>query len=66
MTGVGAAVKHRGDSRGARDMEVVKENWSRANQVIVADLTGSGRPNIIVSAERDSREIRWWENRTAG
>ena len=43
-------------------MEIIKENWSRANQVVVADLTGNGRPDIIVAAERESREIRWWEN----
>ena len=57
-----AVFKHRGDPRGIWDMEVIKENWSRANQVVVADLTGNGRPDIIVAAERESREIRWWEN----
>ena len=57
-----AVFKHRGDPRCAWDMEIIKKNWSRANQVVVADLTGSGRPDIIVAAERESREIRWWEN----
>ena len=58
-----AVFKHRGDPRGVWDVELIKEDWPRANQVIVADLTGNGRPDIIVAAERDSKEIRWWENR---
>ena len=58
-----AVFKHRGDPRGEWDMEVIKEDWPRANQVIAADLTGNGRQDVIVAAERDSREIRWWENR---
>jgi len=33
-----------------------------ANQVIVADLDGDGRPDIIAGAERGSNELRWWRN----
>ena len=58
-----AVFKHRGDPRGVWDMELIKTNWPRANQVITADLTGDGRSDLIVAAERDNREIRWWENR---
>ncbi len=58
-----AVFKHRGDPLGVWDMELIKTNWPRANQVIVADLTGNGKPDLMVAAERDNQEIRWWENR---
>ena len=34
----------------------------RANQVIIADLDGDGRPDILAEAERGSNELRWWRN----
>lgn len=40
----------------------LKENWRSANQVIIADLNGDGRPDIAACAERGSVEFRWWEN----
>lgn len=43
-------------------MQVLKENWARANQVIVADLNKDGRPDIIAAAERGANEVRWWRN----
>ena len=57
-----ALFKHRGDPRGPWAMQVLKENWTRANQVIVCDLDGDGRPDIVASAERGSNEVRWWRN----
>ena len=54
--------KHDGDPKGPVTMQSLKENWIRANQVIVADLDGDGRLDIIASAERGSNEIRWWRN----
>jgi len=40
----------------------LKENWTGANQVIVADMNGDGRPDIIACAEKTSLELRWWKN----
>lgn len=57
--------KHSGDPRGEWTMQVLKDNWTRANQVIVADLDGDGRLDIIASAERGSNEVRWWRNEGA-
>ena len=57
-----ALFKHRGDPRGPWDKQILKEEWPRANQVIVADLTGNGRLDIIAGAERGSNEVRWWLN----
>lgn len=57
-----ALFKHRGDPRGHWDMQMLKENWIRANSVIVADLDNDGRLDIIASAEIGSNEVRWWRN----
>jgi hypothetical protein len=43
-------------------MHVLKEKWSMANQVIVADLNGDKRPDIAAVAERGANEFRWWTN----
>ncbi|MBX3012651.1 MAG: VCBS repeat-containing protein [Caldilineaceae bacterium] len=62
MTGRVALFKHRGDPRGPWDMQILKEGWLRADQVIIADLNGDGRLDIIAAAERGSNEVRWWRN----
>ncbi len=60
--GFGLAVfKHEGDPRGRWSVQVLKETWN-ANQVIVADLTGNGYLDVIVSALGDDAEVRWWRN----
>ena len=41
-------------------MHVVKENWRTVNQVLVADLDGDGRLDVIAVAERGANELRWW------
>lgn len=56
-----AAFKHDGDPRGTWDVQVIKEAWN-ANQVIVADLTGNGYLDVIVSALGEPGEVRWWRN----
>ena len=44
------------------DMQLLKDGWTNANQVIVADLTGDGHLDIVAAAERGSNEVRWWRN----
>lgn len=41
---------------------LLKDNWPRANQVIIADFNGDGRPDIVAAAERPILEVRWWKN----
>ena len=57
-----ALFKHQGDPRGTWEVQILKENWSKANQVFVADLDGDGLLDIVASAERGSNELRWWRN----
>ena len=54
--------EHPGDPRSLSHNQPVRENWVRANQVLVADLTGDGRLDILAQAERGSNELRWWRN----
>lgn len=54
--------ENRGDPRGPWRTHVLKDNWRSANQVIVADFNGDGRPDIAAVAERGSLEFRWWRN----
>lgn len=54
--------KHDGDPRGPWRNQVLKEDWMKANQVVVADLDGDGRLDILAEAERGSNEVRWWRN----
>ena len=61
-TGRVALFKHRGDPRGPWDMQLLKDGWISADQVIVADLNGDGRLDIVAAAERGSNELRWWRN----
>ena len=61
-TGRVALFKHQGDPRGPWTMQLLKDGWTRADQIIVADLNGNGRLDIVAAAERDSNELRWWRN----
>lgn len=61
-TGRVALFKHRGDPHGVWDMQLLKDGWTNASQVIVADLKGNGRLDIVAAAERGSNEVRWWRN----
>ncbi len=65
-TGRVALFKHRGDPRGPWDMQILKDGWTRANQVIAVDLDGDGRLDLVASAEQNSNEVRWWHNEGRG
>ena len=54
--------EHDGDPRGPWRKQVLKDHWVRANQVILTDLDGDGRLDILAEAERGSNELRWWKN----
>jgi len=58
-----ALFKHQGDPKGLWEMQMLKENWSKANQVFVVDIDGDGQLDIVASAERGSNELRWWHNK---
>ena len=40
----------------------IKQNWSNAVTVILADLDKDGRLDIVACAERGANELRWWRN----
>jgi len=42
---------------------VLKNNWKRANQVILFDADGDKRLDIAATAERGTNELRLWRNR---
>jgi VCBS repeat protein len=51
-----------GDPRKGWIRHILKENWRSANQVIIADMNGDNKPDIIACSERGSVELRWWRN----
>jgi len=57
--------KHDGDPRGSWRMQVLKSPWQKACQVLIADLDGDGRLDVLAEAERGSNELRWWRNEGA-
>jgi hypothetical protein len=60
--------ENHGDALGKWTMHVVKEKYFAANQVIVADLNGDGRPDLAATSDTGSSrvagalELRWWRN----
>jgi hypothetical protein len=34
--------------------------------VLIVDLDGDGRPDIVAAAERGTNEVRWWRNEGQG
>lgn len=55
-------IENTGDPKTGWKMHPIKEKWSNAVTVIVADLNKDGRLDIVASAERGSNELRWWKN----
>jgi len=51
-----------GDPRGAWTAHVIKENWTAANQVVIADFDGDGRPDIAAGSDKKSNQVFWWHN----
>jgi hypothetical protein len=54
--------ENHGDPMGPWTRHTLKNNWRSANQVIIADFNGDGRPDIAACAEHGSYELRWWRN----
>lgn len=40
----------------------LKPGWYRGNSVLVRDLNGDGRLDIVSCAEINQNELRWWRN----
>ena len=51
-----------GDPRRPWKQHSIKQRWSNAVTVIVADLDRDGRLDIVACAERGANELRWWRN----
>ena len=51
-----------GDPTSEWKMHSIKERWSNAVTVVLADLDKDGRLDIVACAERGANEIRWWRN----
>ena len=63
--------ENRGSGGGQWAMHVLRENFRQANQVIVADLNGDQRPDIVAACDGwwpapgrqiANSEMRWWRN----
>ncbi|MFN0197536.1 MAG: FG-GAP repeat domain-containing protein [Planctomycetaceae bacterium] len=51
-----------GDPKGEWKMHMLKDPWTNAVTVIIADLDGDKRLDIAACAERTDNELRWWRN----
>ncbi|MBI3942860.1 MAG: VCBS repeat-containing protein [Chloroflexi bacterium] len=54
--------KHGGDPRGPWARQTLKERWINADSILIVDLDGDGRLDIVAAAERGANEVRWWRN----
>ena len=55
-------LENTGNMKAKLPKRVLKDKWTRANQVIIVDLNGDRRPHIVAGAERGANEVRWWRN----
>jgi hypothetical protein len=55
-----------GDPKGTWTRHVLKEKWVRAASVLIVDLDGDGRLDVVAAAERGTNEVRWWRNEGQG
>lgn len=51
-----------GDPRGEWQVHRIKVPWSNAVTVVLADMDGDQRLDIVACAERGANELRWWRN----
>ena len=51
-----------GDPKTGWKQHSIKQNWSNAVTVILADLDEDNRLDIVACAERGANELRWWRN----
>lgn len=61
-TGQLAWFENTGDLQTGWKQHSIKQNWSNAVTVILADLDNDGRLDIVACAERGANELRWWRN----
>jgi len=61
-TGQVVLLENPGDPRGRWKLHTLKKPWPKASGVLVGDLNGDRRPDIVGSAERGSNEVRCWIN----
>jgi hypothetical protein len=57
-----AWLENTGDPTTGWKVHPLKQNWTNAVTVVIADFNGDGRPDIAAAAERTDNEIRWWRN----
>lgn len=62
ITGQLAWFENTGNPTQAWNRHLIKADWPNAVTVIVADLNGDGRLDVVACAERGANEIRWWKN----
>jgi hypothetical protein len=51
-----------GDPAGRWTKHSLKQNWTKADGVLIVDLDLDGRLDIVAAAEHGTNEVRWWRN----